>query len=301
VYLEILWHCMSMLWPGLRRRARTARAFVSCDVDSIRDEQLRTLRGVARRAAHFAIRRRSAGASFATLRAGASIFFKGLEGDPYYCFDYYMRRVEEAGMRAAFYFMAGNTDERYDATYSLREPAVQALLASMHARGHELGLHPSYNSYRCLDVLEHELAALRGACRELGIEQSGYGGRQHFLRWEPQTWSLWAKAGLTYDSTLTYAEHSGFRAGVCFEYAAYDLQRRSVLPLTVRPLVAMDMTLLGPDYMGLSHENAAARLRMYMRLCRQFNGDFSLLWHNSTLLEKRDRALFEAVLKELAK
>jgi hypothetical protein len=300
VYLEILWRCMATLWPGLRRRSRTSRAFVSCDVDTIRDEQLRTLGGVVRRVGHFAIRRRAAGASLATLRASASIFFRGLQGDPYHCFDYYMRCVEEAGMRAAFYMMAGKTDERYDATYSLREPVVQALLSSIHARGHELGLHPSYNSYRSLDVLERELAALRDVCRELRIEQSAYGGRQHFLRWEPQTWSLWARAGLSYDSTLTYAEQSGFRAGVCFEYSAYDLQRRCVLPLTVRPLIAMDMTLLAPGYMGLSHANAAARLRLYMRLCRQFNGDFSLLWHNSMLLEKRDRALFESVLNELA-
>ena len=32
-YLEILWTCLSELWPGLQRKKRTFRKFISCDVD----------------------------------------------------------------------------------------------------------------------------------------------------------------------------------------------------------------------------------------------------------------------------
>lgn len=39
-----------------------------------------------------------------------------------------------------------------------------------------------------------------------GIQQAEWGGRMHYLRWKtPTTLYGWEQAGMTYDSTLSYA------------------------------------------------------------------------------------------------
>jgi hypothetical protein len=39
------------------------------------------------------------------------------------------------------------------------------------------------------------------------------------------------EAGIDYGSTLSYADHAGFRCGVCYEYPAFDIKKRKQLKL----------------------------------------------------------------------
>ena len=78
-------------------------------------------------------------------------------------------------------------------------------------------------------VKKKEFERLISVAEEEGICQDVWGGRQHYLRWEaPTTWRAWEEAGLDYDSTLTFADHAGFRCGVCFEYPVYDILLRNL-------------------------------------------------------------------------
>src|SRR5690606_33804702 len=131
----------------------------------------------------------------------------------------------------------------------------------------------------------------------LDISQAAWGGRQHYLRWEaPTTWQAWNDAGLTYDSTVGYADHAGFRAGTCFEYPTFNLVSRAAMTLIERPLIVMEGTLLGKQYMGLDY-SAALEYGLKLRArCLQFGGAFTLLWHNSHFLTKRDFFTYESLL-----
>jgi len=111
--------------------------------------------------------------------------------------------------------------------------------------------HPNYKPYQSLQQTKLEFKKLLKICEEEGIKQDQWGGRQHYLRWKlPITWRNWADAGLNYDSTLSFADHAGFRCGICYEYPVYDLKQRKQLKLTERPLIVMEDSVLGEQYMG---------------------------------------------------
>ena len=158
---------------------------------------------------------------------------------------------ETLGMRSAFYFICGHTDP-HDADYKISHPAIRSLLKKIHERGHEIGLHPSYGTYRKPHLLSQEASSLRRICASEGIDQREWGGRMHYLRWEqPTTLKGLVKANIDYDSTLGYADRPGFRCGTCFEYPAFDPITQQVLPLRIRPLIAMECSVMSKLYMGL--------------------------------------------------
>jgi hypothetical protein len=191
--------------------------------------------------------------------------------------------------------MSGVTSPAHDGDYSLDDPWVRALLREIHSRGHELGIHPSYDTYRNPDAIRSELERLRAACAAEGIEQGAWGGRQHYLRWEnPTTWRAYAEAGIAYDSSLHFPDHPGFRAGTCIDYPVFDLERGERLDVREQPLVAMEASFL--QYLRLSHEEAYDRMAELKAHCRRVGGTFTFLWHNNRLQSARDRRLYEAVL-----
>ena len=121
----------------------------------------------------------------------------------------------------------------------------------------------------------------------------------HRLHWEmPTALHGWEQACMTYDSTPSYADRPGFRCGSCQEYPAFDPVARRPLALRIRPLIAMDCTVMASRYMGLGTSEAAydafARLR---RACERVNGNFTLLWHNTQVATPQERELYQSVIR----
>jgi hypothetical protein len=162
----------------------------------------------------------------------------------------------------------------------------------IHERHHELGFHGSYESFRDPVQIRKEFASLTRIADEEGLYQPQWGGRQHYLRWEaPTTWQAYGDAGLSYDSTLTYADHAGFRCGVCYEFPVFNLQTRQPLALRERPLIVMEASLVGSSYMQLDTELALDKVAALSDTCRRFDGDFTFLWHNGQSQIPSRRAL----------
>lgn len=110
------------------------------------------------------------------------------------------------------------------------------------------------------------------------VQQSLYGGRQHFLRFEiPTTWQLHQQAGLWYDSTLGFAEQPGFRSGFCFPCHPYDTARDQPLDIWELPLTVMDSTL--EAYQHLSPEAGLRCIEELMAVVKRYRGLFVVLWH----------------------
>jgi hypothetical protein len=210
-----------------------------------------------------------------------------------------MTLSEQRNLRSEFYFIADHTAGIRDGVYSLEQPFIQALMRQVHQRGHVVGLHPSYESYRAPEQIAHEFSRLRAVAESLHCMPSRWGGRQHYLRWEnPTTWQAWEDASMDYDSTVGFADQVGFRSGACYEYPVFNLRTRQQLRLKERPLIVMDCTLF--DYMGLSVEAATEMLSLLARRCRMYNGEFVLLWHNSYLLTETLRRFYEDALPILS-
>jgi hypothetical protein len=284
-YAELLWRDLHATWPRLERRHRAFRVLPSHDVDFPFGERS-GLVARARNAAGDVVKRQDPTLAARRL-AGAS--------DLYDTFDFIMDTSERSGVRSTFFFLAAHGPEnRIGAGYSLDDPRIRSLLRRIHARGHELGLHGSYASYDEPSRLRAELSDLQAACAQEGIEQDAWGGRQHFLRWSGSLWAAYEEAGLAYDSSLSFADHPGFRAGICCEYPVFDLWQRRPLGLRERPLVAMEVSLL--QYLRLGDAAALDRLTALKETCRRFEGDFTLLWHNDRLASRGSRRVYSGAL-----
>lgn len=201
--------------------------------------------------------------------------------DIFNTFDWLMDKSEFYGQKSVFNFICGHTSSM-DGEYDINHPAIRSLMRKIHLRGHEIGLHPSYNTCDNPEKLKLEAERLLDVCVEEGIHQSVWGGRMHYLRWRsPGTLHAWTDTSMNYDGTLGYADHAGFRTGSCFEYPAFDPVQGVMLSLRIRPLIAMDGSLLSPMYMDLSECIALKAMIDLKNKCRKVGGIFSLLWHNS--------------------
>lgn len=296
-YAEILWSCMARLWPGLVRKERQFRVMPSHDVDTVRFWPGKSLSQIAVEGRQVASRVRSA-LSLRPLMSWARTKSLGEKHDPYNTFDRLMQESERRNLRSAFYFIAGHTHAKSDPDYFIDDREIRRLLTTVHEHGHEIGLHPSYECYLSQERTGAELRMLRAVCDEEGITQEVYGSRQHFLRYShPETARLCDGLGLTYDTSLGFADRAGFRCGVCCEFPVYDVIARRPLRLRERPLIVMDCTVTDERYMNLGNgERAFGLIAKLKDRCRMFGGDFTVLWHNSRLTQPEDWDLYCSVL-----
>jgi hypothetical protein len=297
-YVELLWWALSKLFPRLQRTRRTPRELLSHDVDWPLMKSTATPR-LLKASAGDLLRRGDPGLALAHLRGAAARLRGDAHGDPFNTFDLIMSSSERHGLRSAFYFMAGVTSPQFDGVYSLADPWIGELIRRIHERGHEVGLHPSYGTFRDPDATRAERDGLMAVCERLGVEQPQWGGRQHFLRWEnPTTWRNWEQAQMTYDSSLGFSRQPGFRCGTCVEYPVYDLLARKRLRLRERPLVVMESSLVDPPHRADAQVlDGLAQLR---DRCRRFMGDLTVLWHNSRLRTPRERRLYAGALSTIS-
>lgn len=278
-YVELLWSALTRTWPRLRRRRQAYQVLLTHDVD----DPLSTLgRGPGLLSQQFAgdvVRRRDAGLLLRRARAVAAARRGRHDQDPHATFDFLADMSERHGLRSAFYFLARNDL----GAPLLDHPWVRDLVGHVHRRGHEVGLHAGFGTYRDPARTAHELRALRAVAERAGAQQEVWGGRQHYLQWtNPQTWRNWEEAGLQYDCSLAFSEAVGFRTGTCHPYRVFDLEARRPLTLVERPFQVMDATLFG--HLGLTPEAALAAVLDVSRQCRRFAGALGILWHNDEVL-----------------
>lgn len=297
-WLEILRQIAARAWPGLELVRPAFEMRPSHDVDFPSRYAFRTRRDFVREIGIDLLRRHrplhALRAPWIALSSTRSLS----RSDPANTFDWLMDLSDRHSVSSAFYFICGRTDPALDASYEPEQPAIRDLMRRIHERGHEVGLHPSYGTFRRAELLVAEAQRLRTVCAAEGITQRRWGGRMHYLRWEsPTTLRGWEQAGMDYDSTMGYADRAGFRCGTCHEYPAFDPVADRASSLRMLPLIAMDGTIMSPQYMGLgSGEAAYSTLARLKDCCRAVGGKFTLLWHNSELGEAPLRDLYRAVL-----
>lgn len=297
-WFAILAQAIRRLWPFLSLSTSSFSVVVSHDVDSPSRYGFGSASRLAKVMIGDVVKRhdlRSAiSAPLIRARNGVAI----PPSDPSNTFDWIMDVSEGIGLRSAFYFICGRTNPGKDALYDPEHPAIRALIRKIHARGHEIGLHPSYETFLAPDSIVSEAVTLKRICLEEGVQQVGWGGRMHFLRWRVGvTLQGWERAGMTYDSTLGYADLPGFRCGTCHEYQAYDPVLERSLDVRIRPLVAMECTVMAPRYMGLGTGHAASEKFLELRrACEAVDGKFTLLWHNTELETDTGKELYRGVI-----
>ena len=298
-YVEILWAFMRQLWPELVRKHRKPCTLVSCDVDNpyicISNSFPKTVKATV----GDMLKRKSLTAAMRTLNRYLQVKRGNYSQDPYLNgINWIMDINEQANNKVAFYFIPEHIHATYDGCYSMEEPVIRNLIRRIHSRGHEIGLHASYNTYKDEQQFCREAEIIRRVMEEEGIDQPKMGGRQHYLRWEtPTTARNWESASMAYDSTLSFADRSGFRCGTCHEYPMYHIIESRSLKLRQRPLVMMECSVIDSAYMGMGYtQEAFEYMQTLKHRCHQFDGDFTLLWHNSFFRNAEDVAFYQQLI-----
>ena len=301
-YAEILWAAVQAILPGAARKQSTFRIDLSHDVDRPSRYLFGPLGGAMRSAVGDVLLRGDLLSPLRALWLRRSSPDALHPADPYNTFDWLMDVSERHNLQSTFYFMAGRSNPQFDARYEIGHPAIRKLLRRIHARGHRIGLHPSYECYRDPEQVRREAHALWRVCEEEGIRQDEWGARMHYLRWScPQTPRALDATGLSRDSSPGYADHIGFRCGTSFAYPFFDVEGGRALGIRIQPLTVMDGTIYGTAYMNKGlRAQARESVARTVSATRIMNGQFSLLWHNSELDEQKKQKLYEAIVQTAA-
>jgi hypothetical protein len=203
-----------------------------------------------------------------------------------------VRAALDRGVRTAVYFKSSGKTA-FDSGYRLAHPKVGAVVEWLRDAGVELGVHPSHFTLGAPEMLANEVAALREV-----LGESVLGGRQHHLRWRPESWLDWENNRLRYDGSVGFADHVGFRAGTAVPYKPWLLWLNREATLLEIPLVVMDTTLF--RYQRLSLNEIRDTLSRLLDACRSVGGVFTLLWHNTSFVDPSDVELYHEVLGTLA-
>lgn len=172
---------------------------------------------------------------------------------------------------------------------------MQALLRSISDRGHEIGVHGSFHSFRDGALIARERQTLIDACHRAGAVADVGGNRQHYLRWDArETADHLDKAGYTYDTSGGFPYHPGFRCGTARSFPMWSWIGQRPLKLRQRPLILMENAVI--DSLGLGYTEQALDAMKTIKKAALRYGDFTLLWHNSHFTEFGDAALFTQIL-----
>ena len=283
---------------GIECRGRTEplRVLLTHDVDNLREypNRLRCLAGALK--SRLLGRRTSSHALSVALALGK---------DPLDTFDQIIAsdvslRPDLAGVpsESVYFFMAADRGSPR-CGYDVRSSPARTTIKTVCQSGATVGLHASYAAGMDPELISKEKARLEEVCG-FPIRRN----RHHYLAWREveDGWAL-ARAGIDWDSTLGYADAAGFRLGVCHPIPLFDPIRMRLFGIEEHPLVVMDGTLSDPRYMGLGETEATVCCKRLLDETRQFEGEFVVLWHNSSFRSRPGsylQRLYVRLLAELA-
>jgi len=277
-YIELLWNWIQLLKSDLKRRPLWPqdKDFAVClthDVDSIR--KYRFLPPVIT-IVSLVLRRNFKQAISRTLEYLSSIL--NLRKDPFDTFDYMLNLEQKYGFRSSFYFL-GSPGVKFAGRYAIDSTVVKRLIHEIEESGCEVGLHGNYESFDDFQNMTEAKQKLDAV-----VKDRSYGCRQHFLRWKtPDTWRIQEAAGLLYDTTMTFADCTGFRCGFCLPFRPFDLLENRVMDIWELPLIVMEGSLQNAQYQGLEPHKALDAIIKLINTIKSYGGVFTVLWHNSSL------------------
>ena len=213
--------------------------------------------------------------------------------DPYWTFPQLLGGEDIRGVTSTFFVIARHThrqDGNQPETYRKRLPEALSLLAR-HRR--EIGLHGNDADRLGLDSLIDDRALLAGKAHA-----EVHGIRYHYLRClYHETLPLLERARFSYDTSLAFAEHEGFRCGCSFPFRPYSLAEERALDLVELPMAVMDGTLQQPHYRDLPAREAERAAAAVFARVRASGGASSLLWHNNRFDPRLSRGYDEVYWK----
>lgn len=195
--------------------------------------------------------------------------------DEHDTFDALMDMSEKQGRKGLFNIMSTHYDYNQPIGKNyLHKRAFANMLEKITKRGHDLGYHPGY--YTSDDEKEWKREREKVEQR---IGKRLTEGRQHYLRvFVPRTLEIWEDNEMETDSSLGYADRTGFRCGTGCKYHPYDFRTQRAMKLWEQPLILMDETM--KKYEVLTEAEKKERIKLYDSLSVKYDMPVTFLYHN---------------------
>lgn len=299
-YLEIFWKLLQSKFPSLKRKERRYKLVLSHDIDwplannlPLMEFAKECYRDLRYKKSFYLFMRRSFAKMFSLLGWKYAL-------DPYNNFSFLMNISEKNDVTSEFNFIVinGETNPKdqfnYDCYYEFDSPFFKSVLKEIDRRGHIIGFHPSFYTLDNPQKLFNEFQKFKTVCADAGIIKEYWGGRQHYLRWQvPKSWQMWEDAGLSYDSSIGSEFLTGFRAGTCYSFKAYNIYERKALNLREHPLTVMDMTVFQDKRL----QDSLQKILSLKEICKYYNGDFTILIHNNYVTTPKWKRFYARMIR----
>ena len=178
---------------------------------------------------------------------------------------------------------------------------LQPILKRISDRNHQIGIHPSYKSSVDPSLFEIEKTRLEAALLRAGVSRWSQTSRQHYLRWNTlNTWRNLDSIGIKVDSSLGFADKPGFRCGTSRTFSTFDWSNSQMLNLKEQPLLIMDATLTGKNYLALEWSTALQKIADLVSICKRYEAPMTILWHNDRFRTQLEQAQYIEVMRTIA-
>jgi hypothetical protein len=257
-------------WPPLAWPGGAGHALVlSHDVDFLPAGRREIAWQGAKTVLRHLVRQRDPGDAWQSLQGWVRAWRQ--DRDPYGCVPDIIAREKELGVKSSFQVAVGHR-HRDDVNYRIEDDRVRDYLRAIPDAGFDLCLHGSYRSTEKAQWYVDEVALLtQRLVRPLG-------SRQHFLSFDYDTlFAAQERAGIAFDMSLGYPDHTGPRAGFSFPYFPYNLQEDRPYDVLQISLFLMDVTLR--SYMRLKGKAAWRAIESCLEDVRAKRGCASAVWH----------------------
>jgi peptidoglycan/xylan/chitin deacetylase (PgdA/CDA1 family) len=195
--------------------------------------------------------------------------------NPYYGVPLVKEIEERLNIRSTFFFRP-----EYDDGSSVQQ--YDNMIKELVENGWEVGLH--VNSTSTIKDIVSQKKSL-----EKTVKRTVLGSRVHYLKVSENTFSNLAKAGLKYDSSLTYSKEKVDRRNSGY------LRKNG---LVIFPVTFMDAYLF--TYMGLTEKTITKFVLKEMeRLFASGVRIVTLLWHDNSIMMKGGRA-YSTLIRQMA-
>ena len=197
------------------------------------------------------------------------------------------------GAVSTWFFLArqGSNGPWKNADYRVSDHKVREAMTFLEQQGHEIGVHGSFGTHTDTDKMSED------------IQRIGHriiGNRFHFLMFDnDKSIYVLEQNGLNYDCTLGFANHIGFRRGICHPFYLFNFTESRISEVLEFPLLVMDTTLEHSRYMHLTPAQAMQPIQKLIDEVAKFNGVFTVLWHNTYFVDFKYRgwrAVYEQIL-----
>lgn len=187
-----------------------------------------------------------------------------------------------ADIQALFHFHADlrpKTLKRwlFDPGYSIKQARIKVLIAELHKRNHQTGLHPGFESWNDPVAIAEQKQNLESVA---GLPITAC--RQHWLRFSWQnTWATQEQCEMCLDTTLMFNDRPGFRNASAIRWQPWNAEKNTQHQIMAEPSVLMDSHFY--DYQTLSDAERRDQMDYWLDECKTVHGEMAVLWHPHTL------------------